>query len=48
MSEQIPDLIDEIVSAPDLQRVEEITNVIISQDEDDIAHLLESFHMSSA
>jgi magnesium transporter len=42
MSEQLPDLIEEIVSAPDQQRVDAITNIIASQDEDDIALILES------
>lgn len=42
MAEQLPDLIDEIVSAPDQQTVDAVTNIIISQDEDDIALFLES------
>lgn len=42
MSEQLPDLIEEIVSAPDAQSVGAITSVIVAKDEDDIALLLES------
>ncbi|MBT1452049.1 magnesium transporter [Glaciecola sp. XM2] len=42
MSEQLPDLIEEIVSAPDAQNVGAVTSVIVTQDEDDIALLLES------
>lgn len=42
MSEQLPDLIEEIVSAPDAQSVGVITSVIVAKDEDDIALLLES------
>lgn len=42
MAEQLPNLIDEIVSATDQQITDAITNIIISQDEDDIALLLES------
>jgi magnesium transporter len=42
MSEHLPDLIEEIVSAPDAQSVDAVISVIVAKDEDDIALLLES------